>query len=914
MSLIFRSFRSLIAIILCLCVVTTLQLSSFAQATDTWLDVSKQPDITQGEPISKESYDDLLQSKRSFTAGLECTKKRIALRDPISRTSRFYKDGCWYNTNIGLLEREGQYLVEPDSGVAANIKGNARGTSHLMPTPDPDLFLELTEDSAAGGGYFMKFRPIDTIQFTRTIYRTGSVTLEYKVPAAAAFKSASGSIHVDNEDIWYSDNSKWMLVYTQRGTVYRINLETFSILSVHVRDKPSGLLKGMASISDDGRYIAFTPTDASYADLYIIDAQSCADEESPMAAPASKCAQRSLKAQLQAVMQPFSSVSLPNFYGESTLGIYHKNSAGISYDQYIIQAPNTQANSWNYVAMGDSFSSGEGAYDYEPGTDVADNKCHLSRKSYPYLISQEIDLVSFHSVACSGARIEHIFNSKQYEHSTKTLGKWHPGVLAQVSYFKADDRKPDIITITMSGNDIGFSNRIVACIFNPYCYSKYEQRKEIANEIEKHTKRLANTLTKIKDEAAPNVRIYMLGYPQIISSGPEAKCALNVWLNAQQRAMAHDLISYFNASIKAAAVKAGAVYVGIENSLSGHRLCEASGSQIAVNGITIGDDTGPLKLIGNESFHPNQLGNRLMKDAVLKQTDNLSKQPKAPQPNAEWPDAENYPFLKNAPRTSGEVYDLYHNPSNNPWYVAYPKHGIKIIVDAYETVLAANSSFKVILHSEPVELGHVKSDGAGSINVVLSLPEGIEPGVHTLHIVGPNEDGQIIDIYRHVYVGVSEDDFDGDGVLDEDEPCGVLEPAGVDEDQDGIDDGCDPIIGDTTIPEATPLPVESTNNMAPGNVQHAARLQHQSTVPVQAQTAVSHNTITHTNQSVLGENTIIAQAINASVSQVNSESEGRGTSASTQGNKLLSLFVAVGVIFTSLVVILYAKRNHGKER
>lgn len=59
------------------------------------------------------------------------------------------------------------------------------------------------------------------------------------------------------------------------------------------------------------------------------------------------------------------------------------------------------------IALGDSFSSGEGAYDYKPETSIeGTNHCHLSNSSYPYEAGLQLPGGYFDTVksfACSGA-------------------------------------------------------------------------------------------------------------------------------------------------------------------------------------------------------------------------------------------------------------------------------------------------------------------------------------------------------------------------------------------------------------------------------------------------------------------------------------------------------------------------------
>ncbi len=61
-----------------------------------------------------------------------------------------------------------------------------------------------------------------------------------------------------------------------------------------------------------------------------------------------------------------------------------------------------------YLALGDSFASGEGTFNYIAGTEDGPNQCHQSIFSYPYLMQSNVGETA--SVACSGAKISNIRN------------------------------------------------------------------------------------------------------------------------------------------------------------------------------------------------------------------------------------------------------------------------------------------------------------------------------------------------------------------------------------------------------------------------------------------------------------------------------------------------------------------------
>lgn len=105
-----------------------------------------------------------------------------------------------------------------------------------------------------------------------------------------------------------------------------------------------------------------------------------------------------------------------------------------------------------YVAMGDSFSSGEGVEPFLPGTDEDTvNECHRSEDAYPMLLDEDptsdLNLTAF--VACSGATTWDISHEGQWSESRQD---------------SALSDSTDIVTVSIGGNDVAFSDYIFACI------------------------------------------------------------------------------------------------------------------------------------------------------------------------------------------------------------------------------------------------------------------------------------------------------------------------------------------------------------------------------------------------------------------------------------------------------------------
>lgn len=797
----------------------------------TWLDDTKNPEYsifpTEDNSVrtTQDDFDKLMDQHR-FLPTQGCVQKTF----PVNNARTDLRSGCWFNTKLGWLERSG-YLLKPSSSTTAGFINNTE--SRLLPTNNEDVFLEILDDPV-NDHVHIAFRTVDDAAVSRTANPwpdsdpwNDDIWFSWTHKATYTPIDASGQpVTINYSSIfstaWVSSDGSRLLLWDPQGYFYAINLQSFLVQVIQATEP--GQSPGSYAELDttpDGKYIVVSQNNGP---LTVIATDSCNLNPSKVFTRPSVCQSRTLE-DILSENYLNSGYLLPKFFGDDAISYYARDLFGGYYINYF-QAPNTNAlNTKNYLALGDSFSSGEGAFDYEDGTDVHDkdpqaNKCHLSKNSYPYLLNQDIAFDSFHSVACSGAVIRNVVgdaegnNAKQFNQPVPNpLGDFEPGIISQLA--KVNKYEPNILTISMVGNDVGFADKLTYCVEKPdSCFSSYEDRVEIVNEINNKFDKLVDMYKQIRRASAPKARIYVVGYPQIVSSATDARCAANVHLTENERALANDLTTYLNSVIKQATLKAGVRYVGVEGSLDGHRLCEASPPQVAVNGITLGDDAGvgKVKFVGKESFHPNALGYQLMEQAILKQTHDLTDSMPIPEPASTVPSKTNQPLL-NAP-FSGRPINLINyddNPKNN---VIYRGEYWQDFLDANVYGFTAFANYKIYLHSDPIELGEVTSDMNGDLDLNLAVPTSVPVGFHVLHIYGPDTSGQPLDVYRYVYVAASEQDWDGDGILNQDEPCGILDPAGIDSDKDGIDDACDPAI--TTPLPSTPLPTVTTSNTQHG--------------------------------------------------------------------------------------------------
>jgi hypothetical protein len=116
-----------------------------------------------------------------------------------------------------------------------------------------------------------------------------------------------------------------------------------------------------------------------------------------------------------------------------------------------------------YVALGDSYSAGEGVPSFEPGTaadvtgDKTANKCHRSLGSYSRLLVDDptvnANLLPVTYAACSGAIANNVTDPRDPKDPNAN----------EVPQDQHVNQFSDLITLSMGGNDIGFRDIGIAC-------------------------------------------------------------------------------------------------------------------------------------------------------------------------------------------------------------------------------------------------------------------------------------------------------------------------------------------------------------------------------------------------------------------------------------------------------------------
>ncbi|MEU0088441.1 SGNH/GDSL hydrolase family protein [Streptomyces sp. NPDC006274] len=226
----------------------------------------------------------------------------------------------------------------------------------------------------------------------------------------------------------------------------------------------------------------------------------------------------------------------------------------------------TTAQSLDYVALGDSYSSGVGAGSY----DSASGNCKRSTRAYPKLWANANSPSSFAFTACSGARTGDV-----------TANQLAPLTSAT-----------DLVSITVGGNDAGFADVMTTCVLQSEsnCISRIEQAKAYVDTT------LPGKLDQVYSAIsakAPAARVVVLGYPRFYQLNGSCLAGLT----ENERRAINGAADHLNAATAKRAADHGYTFASVVGTFTGHEICSGSSWLHSLNWLNIGD-----------SYHPTAAG------------------------------------------------------------------------------------------------------------------------------------------------------------------------------------------------------------------------------------------------------------------------------------------------------------------
>lgn len=311
------------------------------------------------------------------------------------------------------------------------------------------------------------------------------------------------------------------------------------------------------------------------------------------------------------------------------------------------------------VALGDSFSSGEGTsasngVDFYRGSDHHgsdphfQNACHRSPHAWPYkvdapnisgtssvgqLVAANDTRLDFHMLACAGAETENLLPSED-DTAHDEIQQFGERTQLDRNFLNANTT---LVTLTIGGNDVGFGPILRACIESPGVFAspptECKQDPAPATEnfsgtieqmVESRLAALPGKVTTVLQEIrqrAQNARIILLGYPSIFEDGTNC-----VPMSAANKPWLDSVTQRLNKVLTKAAFDAGAyvTYESPQYRFKGHNLCaENNALRRLVLETTPGDSIVWIQPpnasgfgISAQSIHPNQFGTDLYAQAA----------------------------------------------------------------------------------------------------------------------------------------------------------------------------------------------------------------------------------------------------------------------------------------------------------
>ncbi|MGH2937622.1 MAG: SGNH/GDSL hydrolase family protein [Solirubrobacterales bacterium] len=223
------------------------------------------------------------------------------------------------------------------------------------------------------------------------------------------------------------------------------------------------------------------------------------------------------------------------------------------------------ASAATYTALGDSYAAGP----LIPNQSLNPLGCLRSDHNYAHLAASAKGL-TLTDVSCSGATTNDMTETQNVE----------PG--PNPPQFNGLNAGTNVVSVTIGGNDIGFTEIIESCItYNPFstpCKDKYDPggHDQLAERIANAAPKVAAVLAGIHSRS-PNARVFVVNYPDILPSG--SGCWPTIPLSFGDVPYLHATEERLNAMLATTAATNGATLVDWYTPSIGHDACKGSGTR-----------------------------------------------------------------------------------------------------------------------------------------------------------------------------------------------------------------------------------------------------------------------------------------------------------------------------------------------
>ncbi|HET7018999.1 MAG TPA: SGNH/GDSL hydrolase family protein [Streptosporangiaceae bacterium] len=223
------------------------------------------------------------------------------------------------------------------------------------------------------------------------------------------------------------------------------------------------------------------------------------------------------------------------------------------------------ASSVHYVALGDSYSSGDGAGNYSDGS------CRESSNAYPVLWANANAPATFTNETCSGATTSSVISTELGALSSATT----------------------LVSISVGGNDVGFASVMETCVLGSTS-SCVNAVNSAESQAQSTLPAALNTVLSDIRADAPNAKIVVLDYPQFYDLSKSSTC---IGLSTTDRTALNGGAALLDSELSAAASRNGDTFVDVVPHFAGHQICDSNSYLNSVNIFDL-----------ESSYHPNASG------------------------------------------------------------------------------------------------------------------------------------------------------------------------------------------------------------------------------------------------------------------------------------------------------------------
>lgn len=295
------------------------------------------------------------------------------------------------------------------------------------------------------------------------------------------------------------------------------------------------------------------------------------------------------------------------------------------------------------VAMGDSYTSGEGSGNYYSVSDLHHgepswNACRRSPNAWPrkvtlpgrtetvgWFADTYDPSLDFQFTACSGAKTWQVLSGTPVDGNGNEKwgfdGNFHEKFQIDSGVLSTDTT---LVMLTIGGNDAKFDRKIQECVQSG-CPSEASMKADIDSAVSETRKVLQSIHSK-----APNATIALMGYPLLFSRTE----ACSTLVSASQRVILNNMAEYFEDKQRELANSMsadGVRYKSPQSAFEGKRICDPTAG---INGVVAGpngegdfhhgDANTPLcwwftgnTCLSRESYHPNKAGTTAYAQAFM---------------------------------------------------------------------------------------------------------------------------------------------------------------------------------------------------------------------------------------------------------------------------------------------------------